>query len=70
MAVCFCISRTPVGKCEVEAGKFLVQLMERVAIEEAMRRHEGNLSRVAASLGITRQALYRKLEKMKHSAKD
>ncbi|MBD5370862.1 MAG: sigma-54-dependent Fis family transcriptional regulator [Bacteroides sp.] len=53
----------------VASGATLAE-MERVAIEEAMRRHEGNLSRVAASLGITRQALYRKLEKMKHSAKD
>ncbi len=37
--------------------------IERRAIEEAMNRCGGNLSRVAAELGITRQTLYRRLEK-------
>ena len=37
--------------------------MERIAIADAMRRHNGNVSHVAETLGITRQALYRKLEK-------
>lgn len=36
---------------------------ERLRIVEAMARHEGNLTQVAASLGISRQALYRRLEK-------
>lgn len=36
---------------------------ERLRIVEAMERHEGNLTQVAASLGISRQALYRRLEK-------
>ena len=33
------------------------------AIKSAMQVHGGNLSRVAASLGITRQTLYRRMEK-------
>lgn len=33
------------------------------AIKSAMKIHGGNLSRVAASLGITRQTLYRRMEK-------
>ena len=37
--------------------------VERKAIEDALRRHEGNLSKVALSLGITRQSLYRRMEK-------
>lgn len=37
--------------------------LEKKAIEEAMMTHRGNVSRVAETLGITRQALYRKLEK-------
>lgn len=36
---------------------------ECAAIREALERHRGNLSRVAEGLGITRQSLYRKLEK-------
>lgn len=37
--------------------------MERKAIEEAMVTYRGNVSRVAEALGVTRQSLYRKLEK-------
>ena len=40
------------------------QQLERNAIERAMKRSEGNLSRAAEYLGITRYALYRKLEKL------
>lgn len=37
--------------------------LETAAIAEAVRKYDGNLSRVAAALGITRQSLYRKIEK-------
>lgn len=37
--------------------------MELKAIAEAMAQYRGNISRVADALGITRQTLYRKLEK-------
>ena len=37
--------------------------MERRAITDALRRCDGNLSRVSSLLGITRQALYRRMEK-------
>ncbi|KGI61004.1 putative response regulator/sigma54 interaction protein [Prevotella sp. DNF00663] len=36
---------------------------ERARIEQAMQLFGGNITRVAAHLGITRQALYRRLEK-------
>lgn len=39
--------------------------MERQAIVEALRRCDGNLSTAAQQLGITRQALYRRIEKYK-----
>ena len=39
--------------------------IERVAVEDALRRSGGNLSRAAALLGITRQSLYRRLEKFR-----
>ncbi len=37
--------------------------MERMSILQAMEKYDGNLSRVALSLGISRQALYRRLDK-------
>ncbi|MDE5797110.1 MAG: sigma-54-dependent Fis family transcriptional regulator, partial [Muribaculaceae bacterium] len=37
--------------------------MERRAITDALARYGGNLSKVALVLGITRQALYRRMEK-------
>lgn len=36
---------------------------ERQSIERAMKEHGGNISRVAEALGLSRQALYRRLEK-------
>lgn len=37
--------------------------MERQMIERAMETYQGNLSKVATSLGLTRQSLYRRLSK-------
>jgi DNA-binding NtrC family response regulator len=37
--------------------------VERAVIQAAMRRHGGNISRVALELGLSRAALYRRLEK-------
>ena len=39
--------------------------LERLAISKAVERANGNLSQAAEMLGITRYALYRKLEKLK-----
>ena len=37
--------------------------LERNAILAALEKHSGNLSLAAAELGITRQSLYRRMEK-------
>jgi two-component system NtrC family response regulator len=37
--------------------------MERDMILRALREHDGNLSKVAAALGLSRGALYRRLAK-------
>ncbi|MRJ08203.1 sigma-54-dependent Fis family transcriptional regulator [Ornithobacterium rhinotracheale] len=41
-----------------------LEKMEKTLIQKAMQKSEGNISRAAAELGISRAALYRKLEKM------
>ncbi len=46
------------------AGLTLEEI-ERNAVELAMKKHAGNISGAALELGITRQALYRKIEKFK-----
>ena len=40
-----------------------LEAIERQAIERAIARADGNLSRAAATLGLTRFALYRRIEK-------
>jgi DNA-binding NtrC family response regulator len=40
---------------------FDLEAAERVAIQRALAHHKGNISRAAASLGLTRPALYRRL---------
>ena len=44
------------------AGMTLEEV-ERKAIADALQRYGGNLSKVALSLGITRQSLYRRMDK-------
>jgi DNA-binding NtrC family response regulator len=40
-----------------------LEALERQAIERALVRHSGNISQAAAALGLTRPALYRRMEK-------
>lgn len=51
------------GKKKNEDIQLNLEQLERDAIEKALRRSEGNVTRAAELLGITRFALYRKLEK-------
>ncbi|NVK05050.1 MAG: sigma-54-dependent Fis family transcriptional regulator [Flavobacteriia bacterium] len=37
--------------------------MEKFLIDKAMRKHKGNISKAASDLGLTRAALYRRIEK-------
>lgn len=37
--------------------------VERMVIEESLRKHEGNMSETATALGVTRQTLYNKIKK-------
>jgi two-component system, NtrC family, response regulator len=44
-------------------GSMTMDEIEKAMIEKSLRHHQGNLSRVAESLGLSRAALYRRLEK-------
>jgi DNA-binding NtrC family response regulator len=46
-----------------EVGAMTLEEMERQMILRAMEFHKGKIARVARSLGLTRSALYRRLEK-------
>lgn len=46
-----------------EVGSMTLEQMEVSMIQRAMAFHKGKISRVAKSLGLTRSALYRRLEK-------
>jgi transcriptional regulator with PAS, ATPase and Fis domain len=49
-------------------GSMTIDEIERAMILKSLRHHGGNLSRVAAALGLSRAALYRRLEKYEISA--
>lgn len=40
-----------------------LEAIERLAIARALERNDGNISRAAAALGLTRPALYRRMDK-------
>ena len=44
-------------------GSMTLEEVERAMILKGLEHHRGNLSRVAESLGMSRGALYRRLEK-------
>lgn len=55
---------SPVSSAESRKGETLnLEELEKNAIEKALRNARGNVSRAAELLGITRFALYRKMEK-------
>jgi DNA-binding NtrC family response regulator len=40
-----------------------LETMERNLVKRAIDKHQGNISKAAAELGLTRAALYRRMEK-------
>jgi DNA-binding NtrC family response regulator len=53
--------RDAVARTEARRRAPTLAAVEQSTIAEALQRHDGNISRAAASLGLTRQALYRRL---------
>ncbi|KAA3663296.1 MAG: sigma-54-dependent Fis family transcriptional regulator, partial [Calditrichaeota bacterium] len=43
--------------------KYNLETVEKVIIQKAMQKHKGNITHAADELGLTRAALYRRLEK-------
>jgi two-component system, NtrC family, response regulator len=46
-----------------DAGTMTLDEIEKAMIEKCLRHYEGNVSRAADALGLSRAALYRRLEK-------
>ncbi len=62
------LGTTPTGRSEVVPIENIslaeaLEEVERRMITDAMRRHKGNISRVARELGLTRRGLYLKLDR-------
>jgi two-component system response regulator HydG len=55
--------RTPEAHGPGPAEDFSIENMEKLLIERAIKKHEGNVSRAARELGLSRAALYRRMAK-------
>ena len=51
------------GTDNLAVDSFNLEEVERQAINKALNKHKGNVSKAAEELGITRQSLYRRMEK-------
>ncbi len=55
--------QTNVEKNQTSSENFNLEFIEKKAIENCIRRHNGNLTKAAIELGLTRGSLYRRIEK-------
>jgi transcriptional regulator of acetoin/glycerol metabolism len=44
-------------------GDFTLEELEKAMVQRVLAQHEGNVSRAANALGLSRAALYRRMEK-------
>jgi len=51
------------GEARPRLEELSLEEVERVLIEKALARHDGNVSRAASALGLSRSALYRRLQR-------
>jgi transcriptional regulator of acetoin/glycerol metabolism len=51
------------GSGEITLDEMSLDDLEKIFVQKAMRRYDGNVSRAAEALGLSRSALYRRLEK-------
>jgi transcriptional regulator with PAS, ATPase and Fis domain len=48
---------------ELHIEKYDLEEVEKLLIRKVLRKHNGNISKAASDLGLTRASLYRRLEK-------
>ena len=53
----------PAAGDDIHFDDYNLEYVEKIVIRKAIEKHRGNLSRAARELGLTRSALYRRLEK-------
>jgi len=51
------------ARSEMNDQTYNLEQIEKKAIEECLKKHTGNLTKTAKELGLTREALYRRIEK-------
>ena len=57
------VPAAPAAPAEDDAADLNLARVEKQTIEQALRRHRFNISHAAKELGLTRAALYRRMEK-------
>jgi transcriptional regulator with PAS, ATPase and Fis domain len=57
-----------VGEAVAELGEMTIDQAEAYLVRRALERHGNNLQHAADALGVTRQTLYRRMEK--HGLRD
>lgn len=59
----FFLAQKPDSAVSLEPDSYNLEDMEKAAIQKVVNKHEGNISKAAKELGLTRASLYRRLEK-------
>lgn len=59
----FKLKKTASGNGSMDLENLNIQDIEKLLIEKALSKHSGNISKAAKDLGLTRAALYRRMEK-------
>ncbi|PRY15422.1 DNA-binding NtrC family response regulator [Pontibacter ummariensis] len=59
----FLAETEPLATNQTESQSLDLDELEREAVQRAIQKHEGNISKAAKELGLSRGALYRRLEK-------
>lgn len=59
----FSLPRHATNKESAAPNTLHLETLEKNAVMEALKKHEGNISQAAKDLGLTRTALYRRMEK-------
>ncbi len=59
----FFLAQKPESSVSLEPDTYNLDDMEKSAIQKMINKHEGNISKAAKELGLTRASLYRRLEK-------